>query len=67
VIADLHFAPTDFARANLLMRGFPMGDPGYRNTVIDALNHIIDTPMPAQVSNGCSYGELKRITAVWCW
>jgi len=50
VIADLHFAPTDFARANLLHEGIP--DRRIRvtgNTVIDALNHIIDTPMPAQV------------------
>ena len=50
VIANLHFAPTDFARANLLHEGIP--DRRIRvtgNTVIDALNHIIDTPMPAQV------------------
>ena len=50
VIADLHFSPTDFARANLLHEGIP--DRRIRvtgNTVIDALNHIIDTPMPAQV------------------
>ena len=50
VIADLHFAPTDFARANLLHEGIPDGRIRVTgNTVIDALNHIIDTPMPAQV------------------
>ena len=50
VVADLHFAPTDFARANLLHEGIPDGRIRVTgNTVIDALNYIIDKPTPPQV------------------
>ncbi|MEN6530079.1 MAG: UDP-N-acetylglucosamine 2-epimerase (non-hydrolyzing) [Anaerolineaceae bacterium] len=50
VVADLHFAPTDFARANLLREGIPDGRIRVTgNTVIDALNYIIDKPTPPQV------------------
>ena len=49
-IADLHFAPTDSAKRNLLREGvaeetiFVVG-----NTAIDALNHIVSTPPPLTV------------------
>ena len=50
VVADLHFAPTDFARANLQREGIPDGRIRVTgNTVIDALNYIIDKPTPPQV------------------
>ncbi len=50
VVADLHFAPTDFARANLLREGIPDGRIRVTgNTVIDALNYIIAKPTPPQV------------------
>ncbi len=49
-LADLHFAPTDFNRKNLLREGIP--DIKIRvtgNTVIDALQHITQFPPPKQV------------------
>jgi len=51
VIADLHFAPTELSRSNLLHEGIP--DWRIRvtgNTVIDALNMIVNTEPPAQVT-----------------
>jgi UDP-N-acetylglucosamine 2-epimerase (non-hydrolysing) len=50
VAADLHFAPTEFSRANLLREGIPdwrISVTG--NTVIDALQQIVDTETPLQV------------------
>ncbi|MCX8023978.1 MAG: UDP-N-acetylglucosamine 2-epimerase (non-hydrolyzing), partial [Thermanaerothrix sp.] len=50
VVADLHFAPTEHSRRNLLAEGVPdwrivvTGNP-----VIDALNQIVRQPMPAEV------------------
>ena len=50
VLADLHFAPTDWARDNLLREGV---DPSLvkvtGNTIIDALNQIRNMPMPAEI------------------
>jgi UDP-N-acetylglucosamine 2-epimerase (non-hydrolysing) len=51
VIADLHFAPTEWARQNLLKDGIPSeiilvtGNP-----VIDALHVVSDQPAPQEVS-----------------
>jgi UDP-N-acetylglucosamine 2-epimerase (non-hydrolysing) len=50
VLADLHFAPTERSRLNLLHEGVP--ETRIRvtgNTVIDALQQIIRTDPPAQV------------------
>lgn len=50
VLADLHFAPTERSRNNLLSEGIP--DARIRvtgNTVIDALQKIIKTETPPQV------------------
>jgi UDP-N-acetylglucosamine 2-epimerase (non-hydrolysing) len=50
VMADLHFAPTEWARNNLLKEGVP--DEIIKvtgNTIIDALNQIKQMPMPVQV------------------
>ena len=50
VAADLHFAPTEHARRNLLAEGVPdwrivvTGNPA-----IDALNQVVQTPAPAEV------------------
>jgi UDP-N-acetylglucosamine 2-epimerase (non-hydrolysing) len=50
VVADLHFAPTEHSRRNLLAEGVPdwrivvTGNP-----VIDALNQIVRQPMPTEV------------------
>ncbi len=52
VVADLHFAPTEWARQNLLREGIKdemilvSGNP-----VIDALQHVAAQPEPPQVSS----------------
>jgi UDP-N-acetylglucosamine 2-epimerase (non-hydrolysing) len=51
VTADLHFAPTEHSRQNLLREGIP----DWRvvltgNTVIDALQQIVQRPAPAEVT-----------------
>jgi UDP-N-acetylglucosamine 2-epimerase (non-hydrolysing) len=50
VLADLHFAPTELSRENLLNEGIP-GEQILvtGNTVIDALNQISGQPAPAEV------------------
>ncbi len=50
VLADLHFAPTELSRQNLLREGVP----SWRivvtgNPVIDALQQIVQRPAPAEV------------------
>jgi UDP-N-acetylglucosamine 2-epimerase (non-hydrolysing) len=50
VIADLHFAPTEWARQNLLREG--INDEAIHvtgNPVIDALEHVADQPAPDEV------------------
>jgi len=53
VLADLHFAPTERARKNLLAEGVEewriklTGNP-----VIDALQQIVSQPLPAEISQG---------------
>jgi UDP-N-acetylglucosamine 2-epimerase (non-hydrolysing) len=50
VIADLHFAPTELNRQNLLREG--ISDRSIKvtgNTVIDALQYIVKLPPPPQV------------------
>ena len=52
VVADLHFAPTDAARQNLLSEG--IDDSLIRvtgNPVIDALNIAAQQPEPVEISN----------------
>lgn len=45
VVADLHFAPTDIARENLLREGIPEKDIIVTgNTVIDALLQVLERP-----------------------
>jgi len=49
VVADLHFAPTEHSRQNLLHEGVPdwrIAVTG--NPVIDALNEIVKRPAPAE-------------------
>ncbi|HWQ05128.1 MAG TPA: UDP-N-acetylglucosamine 2-epimerase (non-hydrolyzing) [Longilinea sp.] len=49
VVADLHFAPTEHSRQNLLHEGVPdwrIAVTG--NPVIDALNEIVKRPTPAE-------------------
>ncbi len=51
VVADLHFAPTEHTRQNLLREGVPdwrIAVTG--NPVIDALHQIVDRPAPPETS-----------------
>lgn len=49
VIADLHFAPTEHSRQNLLKEGIPTGHITVTgNPAIDALNEIVKRPAPAE-------------------
>ncbi len=49
-IADLHFAPTDLAWRNLVNEGVSEDDIKVTgNTIIDALNQVIQLPIPAQI------------------
>lgn len=51
VVADLHFAPTEHSRKNLLMEGIPDRQIIVTgNTVIDALNQIGSFPAPDEVT-----------------
>jgi len=52
VIADLHFAPTDWSRQNLLKENIPASAIVVTgNTVIDALNFVAQQPEPEEVKN----------------
>jgi UDP-N-acetylglucosamine 2-epimerase (non-hydrolysing) len=52
VVADLHFAPTDQARRNLLAEGVPDSTIVVTgNTAIDALRIVADQPEPTVVSD----------------
>jgi UDP-N-acetylglucosamine 2-epimerase (non-hydrolysing) len=50
VVADLHFAPTQWAKQNLLREGIPESLIRVTgNTIIDALDQIRKLPMPAEM------------------
>jgi UDP-N-acetylglucosamine 2-epimerase (non-hydrolysing) len=50
-IADLHFAPTEWSRSNLLHEGVPEEQIRVTgNTVVDALQTIVDRPVPEEIS-----------------
>jgi UDP-N-acetylglucosamine 2-epimerase (non-hydrolysing) len=50
--ADLHFAPTNWARDNLLREGVPQENIKVTgNTIIDALNQIKNLPMPVEIKD----------------
>ena len=50
VVADLHFAPTEWARQNLLKENVPAGRIRVTgNTVIDALQHVVNLPLTPEV------------------
>jgi UDP-N-acetylglucosamine 2-epimerase (non-hydrolysing) len=52
VVADLHFAPTQHSRRNLLREGVaPENIIVTGNTVIDALQHIVSRPAPPEASD----------------
>ncbi|MCX8062597.1 MAG: UDP-N-acetylglucosamine 2-epimerase (non-hydrolyzing) [Anaerolineales bacterium] len=52
VVADLHFAPTEWARQNLLKENVPPERILVTgNTVIDALQHVVGLPLTPEVDN----------------
>jgi UDP-N-acetylglucosamine 2-epimerase (non-hydrolysing) len=60
VVADLHLAPTEFARQNLVNEGIP----GWRiavtgNPVIDALTQIVQRPAPAETLDMLEHLEIR--------
>jgi len=62
VIADLHFAPTEWSQANLLREG--VAEKAIRvtgNPVIDALNFVVKQDEPREIHNLISQLELKTI------
>ncbi len=67
VVADLHFAPTEWARANLLREGVEDGCIRVTgNTVIDALQVVAAQPAPPEVSSllqGLGDRRLVLVTA----
>jgi UDP-N-acetylglucosamine 2-epimerase (non-hydrolysing) len=50
-MADLHFAPTELSRTNLLKEGVPDGHIRVTgNTVVDALQTIVNRPAPSEIN-----------------
>ena len=50
VIADLHFAPTEWSRQNLLREGIPGENVLVTgNPVIDALHQVVSRPIPGEI------------------
>ncbi len=60
VVADLHFAPTEWARQNLLREGIaPEAIRVTGNPVIDALNYVVSLPLNSQVYDLLDRLELR--------
>ena len=65
IVADLHFAPTDWARDNLLREGVPVEQiVKTGNTVIDALLAVADKPYDPKIGPLASIPWNKRIILV---
>ena len=60
-LADLHFAPTDWARNNLLIEGIPESAIKVTgNTIIDALNQIVKTAPPKKIQQFLTEKRIKE-------
>jgi len=60
-LADLHFAPTDWARNNLLIEGIPESAIKVTgNTIIDALNQIVKTAPPKKIQQFLTEKKIKE-------
>ena len=58
VTADLHFAPTAWARGNLLREGIAESQVKVTgNTIIDALRQIIQSPAPQEIQDFLQIGR----------
>jgi UDP-N-acetylglucosamine 2-epimerase (non-hydrolysing) len=61
VVSDLHFAPTGWSRQNLINEGVPENKIVVTgNTVVDALQMIIDRPEPAEIKQLAKEAGLNR-------
>jgi len=60
-LADLHFAPTDWARNNLLIEGIPESAIKVTgNTIIDALNQIVKSAPPKKIQQFLTEKKIKE-------
>ena len=60
-LADLHFAPTDWARNNLLNEGIPESAIEVTgNTIIDALNQIVKSAPPKKIQQFLTEKKIKE-------
>lgn len=65
VSADLHFAPTEWARQNLLKENVPAGRIMVTgNTVIDAIQQVVNKPAPAEMTRFLASFENKKLILV---
>ena len=65
VLADLHFAPTPWARSNLLREGVPEQHVHLTgNTVIDAMNHVLTLGFDVRRSQLAGLPMDKRLVLV---
>lgn len=61
IVSDLHFAPTGWSRQNLINEGVPENKIVVTgNTVVDALQMIIDRPEPAEIKQLAKKAGLDR-------
>jgi UDP-N-acetylglucosamine 2-epimerase (non-hydrolysing) len=67
VVADLHFAPTEWSRQNLLREGVPDAHIVVTgNPVIDALRMVTQQPAPAEVSDLFQHINLQPANLQTC-
>jgi UDP-N-acetylglucosamine 2-epimerase (non-hydrolysing) len=65
VVSDLHFAPTDWARSNLLREGIPAERITVTgNTVIDALLEVAGRPFDREVEGLRGVNDSERVILV---
>jgi UDP-N-acetylglucosamine 2-epimerase (non-hydrolysing) len=68
VIGDLHFAPTNLSRENLIREGIPISQVFVTgNTVVDALQMIVNRPVPQDVVDlveELGIGQKKRLVLI---
>ena len=65
VVGDLHFAPTEWARANLLREGIPAERITLTgNTVIDALQEVVARPLNLSAGPLAGVDDSQRIILV---
>ena len=65
-LADLHFAPTERARRNLLAEGTPADRIFVTgNSGIDALFHVVDGLEQGRLATADGRGSIRRGSSFW--